>query len=170
MATQRNGTSVRPLHRAVSISLILNSKAAYFSQLRVDELATVDHMPTVARLPVPEGRYSSARSSKHRSRDDGRRFKSRGSISEYSSPQPHSPLETDSRQIYSPRLPPVTSLPQHLPSISQASSETKKAITNPPNTAMLVPLSHLQNPHNRLSPPQRYPEDEKLLRSLTFGA
>jgi hypothetical protein len=148
--------------------LILLS-AAYFSQLRVDELATVDHMPAVARLPVPEGRYTSARSSKHRSRDDtGRRFKSRGS--EYPQQSPLSPTDTESTMVYSPRLAPLNGYShQQLSPVSHA-SEPRKPITNPASSTMLVPLAHLQNPHNRLSPPRRYPEDEKLLRSLTFGA
>jgi len=142
---------------------------AYFSQLRVDELATVEHMPAVARLPVPEGRYTSARSSKHRARD-GRPCRSRGSISEYPQQQPHSPKESESRAVYSPRPPPVNghAHQQQRPSITHV-SELKRPITNPVSSTMLVPLAHLQNPHNRLSPPQRYPEDEKLLRSLTFG-
>jgi len=121
---------------------------AYFSQATVDDLATVDHMPAVARLPVPEGRYASARSNKHKE-----------SRSYYA---PYSPSQSSAASAaYSPRMdnrPPTSS--------GISTSPRSNVRMDKMEAARLVPLKVLQNPP--LSPVCRNPEDEKALRSLSY--
>jgi len=144
---------------------------AYFSQSSVEDLATVDHIPAVACLPVPEGRYTSARSSKHKSREDGRRTRSRDGSDDF---MPQSPVDRG-WPVYAP-YGAVSAAPQggSVPQYAQPRSATPGMRPSMPQRSTssgstgLVPLSYLQNPP--LSPSHRHPEDEKVLRSLTFGA
>jgi len=138
---------------------------AYFSQSGVDDLATVDHIPAVACLPVPEGRYTSARSSKHKGRDENRRQRSRDGPDDY---LPQSPVERG-WPLYAPYSPtPASSASTMPPYMMQPRNLQVRGLSDRPgSTAGLVPLSYLQNPP--LSPSNRHPEDEKVLRSLTYG-
>lgn len=142
---------------------------AYFSQSTVEDLATVDHIPAVACLPVPEGRYSSARSSKHKAREITRRQGSLGSRDGFDDGSSTSPIDTRGGW---PNYAPYGS-PSPQVSFSQSRPNAPMLQMRMPerprtSTSGLVPLSYLQNPP--LSPTHRHPEDEKILRSLTFGA
>jgi len=131
--------------------------AAYFSQATVEDLATVDHMPSVARIPVPDGRYTSARSNKHKGREEVRRPR-HGSDSSYS--------PTSEYSAYTPFDMASGYSAGYLAARPRTGAVPAGRLADP--SATLVPLSYLQNPS--LNPAQRYPEDEKVLRTLTFGA
>ncbi|KZS98541.1 hypothetical protein SISNIDRAFT_448808 [Sistotremastrum niveocremeum HHB9708] len=124
---------------------------AYFAQGHVEELGTVDDIPFIASLPIPEGRYRSARNPKNRykDRDENRRQKERQLAHEFR------PIQSDGHFVphrYS--LPPLT-LPAPL-------------LDHAPRPALgLTPLPFLEdNPTPRT---HRCPEDEKVLRFLTQG-
>lgn len=57
--------------RSLILTRYLPSLAAYFTQATVDRLQTVDDMPELASLEVPQGKYISTRLGKPRRMDDG---------------------------------------------------------------------------------------------------
>jgi len=153
---------------------------AYFTEESLEHLQSVDDLPHLASLPVPEGRYKSARSAKGRAEHAFNTDDPQETRMEYisytpkgtNSPTPSlSPLK---ESHYSPqrhgREPPYPPYP--LAPTSLASPHTPTLICSPerprrvrPGTENLAPLVYLQ----AVSPPRRYPEDEKTLKLLGSG-
>ncbi|KAL0576337.1 hypothetical protein V5O48_005635 [Marasmius crinis-equi] len=150
---------------------------AYFTEESLEHLQCVDDLPHLASLPVPHGRYKSARSAKGRPEHIYGADDHQNSHVEYipytpkglSSPPPISPLKESS---YSPKWQgrdqvhaayplghssPASPLsPMHSP---------ERPRRNHPGAENLAPLVYLQ----AVSPPRRYPEDEKTLKLLASG-
>ncbi|KAJ3567837.1 hypothetical protein NP233_g6103 [Leucocoprinus birnbaumii] len=135
---------------------------AYFSQNTLDELRTVDEIPGVGDVAVPEGWFKSARVGKAR-RDS--RTHSSNSQSGETSPQPTTPPyytyplgsspTSQNRHAHHPSHTSTTPSPSSQSSISSSSHNT---ISH--STGHLVPLEYLRN----VSAPRRDPTDEQLLR------
>ncbi|THU86554.1 hypothetical protein K435DRAFT_868167 [Dendrothele bispora CBS 962.96] len=144
---------------------------AYFTEESLDFLQTIDDLPHLATLAVPHSKYKSARSTKGRPENifnpeqEGQEF----SRIEYVLYRPKSPVSD--RSSHSP--------PEH----NTDSATLRKWISHgtagrvvpsteppyPPNPSAppspeenLAPLVYLQ----AVSPPRRYPEDEKTLKLL----
>ncbi|KAF9257959.1 hypothetical protein L218DRAFT_948756 [Marasmius fiardii PR-910] len=152
---------------------------AYFTEESLDQLQCVDDLPHLASLPVPHGRYKSARSSKGRPEhicSGDQHYSDSGSPIEYI---PYAPKGSSS--------PP--SSPSNESSLSPKWHERERThgayplgFTSPPSPQSpapgqdrsrrfnhgeenLAPLVYLQ----AISPPRRYPEDEKTLKLLASG-
>ncbi|KAF5344001.1 hypothetical protein D9758_012880 [Tetrapyrgos nigripes] len=148
---------------------------AYFTEESLDYLQTIDDLPHLASLPVPHGKYKSARSTKGRPESDfnpeqeGQEFQR----IEYIPYRPKSPTASD-RSSQSPperatesmlrkwiahgkagRV--ITADPNSLHQTSPITSATTHSLEGD-----LAPLVYLQT----VSPPRRYPEDEKTLKLL----
>jgi len=136
---------------------------AYFSQSTVDDLGTVDELPDIASLPVPEGRYRSARSNKNRYREEARRLRERDRIE-------HSQVEPDNSSPRSSSAYTPNKTPAVVP-VSFLMQDMRTPLTHgqlrSSNHLGLTPLTYLED----LPVPRahRHPEDEKVLRSLTQG-
>ncbi|KAG7098288.1 hypothetical protein E1B28_000251 [Marasmius oreades] len=149
---------------------------AYFTEESLEHLQCVDDLPHLASLPVPHGRYKSARSSKGRPEYifSGDQQPS-GSISpiEYISYAPDRSSSPSSSSRESPNSPkwhdreqahggyPLGLFPPPSPQ-SPAHGHDRRVHRGAEN---LAPLVYLQ----AISPPRRYPEDEKTLKLLASG-
>lgn len=137
---------------------------AYFSQNRLDELRTVDEIPGIGNMAVPEGWFKSARIGKARrdSRAQGNNPQSSETLSQPSTPPLYTyPLGSSptSQQRHVPAAHPSSS-----PSPSSQSSTTSSPSIHTNNQSSgLVPLEYLQN----VSAPRRDPTDEQLLRRFS---
>jgi len=136
--------------------------AAYFNQIKLDELQTVDEIPGVGDVNVLEGWFKSARVGKVRR--DSRTHSSDFHFGEIPPSSTTPPLHayplgssstSRSRHLQQSNQHTVFSSPSYQLS---ASSSTQ----NFP-TGQLVPLEYLRN----ISPPRRDPTDEQLLRRFT---
>lgn len=150
---------------------------AYFSQQRLDELDTIDRVPGVGDVPVPDGLFRSARAGKMR-RDH------RNSSKKAKQP-PDLVIRPESYRLYhdqasspSSRRRPSPS-PDHHTSLSppfadrsrdsSPSSESASPQSISPgrqDPAKLVPLEYLQN----VSGARRNPVDEQFLRRFSSQA
>lgn len=147
----------------------LKKLAAYFSQNKLDELRTVDELPGIGNVAVPEGWFKSARIGKARRdsvRVQGNNPQSPETLSQPSTPPFYTyPLGSSptSQQRHVPLAIP------HPPSSSPSPSSQSSTVSSPsihinsqPN-GHLVPLEYLQN----VSAPRRDPTDEQLLRRFS---
>ena len=147
----------------------LNNLAAYFSQNKLDELRTVDEIPGIGNVPVPEGWFKSARIGKAR-RDSVRvQAQSPGTLSQPPTPPFYTyPLGSSPTSQQRHVVPLVAAAP-HPPSSSpspssQSSTASSPSIhTNSQPNGHLVPLEYLRN----VSAPRRDPADEQLLRRFS---
>ncbi|KAJ3989504.1 Gti1/Pac2 family-domain-containing protein [Lentinula detonsa] len=150
---------------------------AYFNEDSLPHLRTVDDLPHLASLPVPHGKYKSARSTKGRpdhifNPDQDSDFPR----IEYIPYKPKSPLsvsDCSSQSSSSPDHSSITSTTlrkwmntdssshQYVPS---GSAQTRKRHTalGQISSEDLAPLAYLQS----MPPPRRHPEDEKTLMLL----
>jgi hypothetical protein len=139
------------------LTCLLADLVAYFTQDSLDYLRSIDDIPRLASLPVPPGKYKSARSAKGRPRDQQAILESIDLYpayppkSQYASymhhshfgplDHPHSPTWTDYHNDNSP----------------------KSRLMSPVTPEVLAPLAYLQN----IPPLRRHPLDEKALMSFT---
>lgn len=136
--------------------------AAYFNQIKLDELQTVDEIPGVGDVNVPEGWFKSARIGKVRR--DSRTHSSDfhfGEIPPSSiTPPLHAyPLGSSSTS----RSWHLQQSNQHTVSSSPSHQLSTSSSTQSFPTGQLVPLEYLRN----ISPLRRDPTDEQLLRRFT---
>jgi hypothetical protein len=136
---------------------------AYFTQESLDSLRSIDDIPQLASLPVPPGKYKSARSAKGRPREQ---------------------QLLDTFGPYSAYKPKLQYFPYHSPTSGpidyQASAWQEQAtpnddthlmtLTRPKSRSVsqdssevLAPLTYLQN----IPPLRRHPLDEKALMSFS---
>ncbi|KXN89144.1 cAMP-independent regulatory protein pac2 [Leucoagaricus sp. SymC.cos] len=136
---------------------------AYFSQNKLDELRTVDEIPGIGDVAVPEGWFKSARVGKARrdSRAQGNNPQSVEASSQSTTPPFYTyPLgSSPTSQSRSNGPPNQRSSPP-----SPSSHSSTSSIHNTPHpTGQLVPLEYLKN----VSAPRRDPTDEQLLRRFS---
>ncbi|EAU81436.2 hypothetical protein CC1G_05266 [Coprinopsis cinerea okayama7 len=138
---------------------------AYFSQARLDQLATVDNIRGIGDVPVPEGWFRSARTAKTRRNTHTQSSESdtpkQPSPTSYS--DPHSPLVSSSRHHPSSGY-------AHSPASSSGHSSKTSSISSlssayNPRSPSLVPLDVLQNSHSV----PRDPTDVQTLRRFASG-
>lgn len=143
--------------------------AAYFSQQKLDELNTIDRIPGVGDVPVPDGWFRSARASKVRRDTAG---STSPSSANYATGLPASPPISSTYPQYRESLSPSYESSTSPVSFDHSSSVSSSSM---PNTHIsnvpvrggqhdLVPLEYLQN----ISGKKRDPRDEQLLR--LFGS
>ncbi|TFK71885.1 hypothetical protein BDN72DRAFT_957739 [Pluteus cervinus] len=147
---------------------------AYFSQSKLEGLRTIDNIPGVGDVVVPEGWFRSARAVKGR-RETNRRNSDGGSQAgegsmvasssgypHYSPPRPrHGELPTSHSMTHSPA---GSDYSGTLPSSSSSPIPGSGVLPQFNYTSQLVPLEFLQN----LNCPRRDPTDEQFLRR--FGS
>jgi len=145
--------------------------AAYFSQQKLASLETIDSIPMVGNTVVPEGWFGSARTAP-KMRRDSRGYGSTSHLADrnlYPSP----PNFADGPSLisdFSPNRDVLQMLQQSSPPLPSARSPSSSpnaqttALTPRVNSPQqLVPLEILQS----VSPPQRDPMDEQLLRRFS---
>ncbi len=144
----------------------LDKLAAYFSQNKLDELRTVDEIPGIGNVAVPEGWFKSARVGKARrdSRAQGNNPQSPETLSQPSTPPFYTyPLgsspTSQQRHVLAPH--PSSSSPS--PSSQSSTTSSPSIYTNNNPNGLLVPLEYLEN----VSAPRRDPTDEQLLRRFS---
>ncbi|KAK7473267.1 hypothetical protein VKT23_001365 [Stygiomarasmius scandens] len=144
---------------------------AYFTEESLDYLRTIDDIDALATLPVPHGQYKSARSTKGRPENifnpdqDGQEFPR----IEYIQYRPKSPTLSDRSSQSPPKQ--DSAMPRRWILHGATGQVVSPNETHPP-TSMgppspegdLAPLVYLQT----VSPPRRYPEDEKTLKKLAI--
>ncbi|KAI0081964.1 hypothetical protein K474DRAFT_1017596 [Panus rudis PR-1116 ss-1] len=124
---------------------------AYFTLDTVDDLLTVDDIPELRKLQVPDGLYIPARAYARRTRSTHRSKAGSSSLSPISGAQPHSP--SSARSEPTPRSSPI-------PIQSTLCSTARAHATGSP--LHLAPLEYLQN----ITPPSRAPFDDEALRQF----
>jgi hypothetical protein len=139
---------------------------AYFTQDSVDYLRSIDDIPQLATLPVPPGKYKSARSAKGRPRDHQATFERLSSpmgvyptygLKPQYSPYPHTGSMDPRSRHASPWHDHLTRQDDTLHVI-----RPKSRLMSRDNSEVLAPLAYLQN----IPPLRRHPLDEKALMSL----
>ena len=178
-----------PLSRARAPLTPRPSAAAYFSQPTLDSLGTIDGIPGVGGVYVPEGWFRSARASKAKRAENASGDEVSPAPEPWAFAVPSSgPLDAPPLSAYHAR-PPRTPLdyyaPDGIPSLADAglkaaafrapspytqsqsssssSSSSPRPFSPPLGARELVPLAYLQG----LAPaPARDPLDEHLLRRL----
>jgi hypothetical protein len=148
---------------------------AYFTQDSLDYLRSIDDFPELASLPVPPGKYKSARSAKGRPRDSHHAFDRRqsplGTYNSHPHPQyaPYTPSGVSEASTYRQGPHPTakqTETRDDRPNDPNLGDRTQSRLAAPPKLAeVLAPLAYLQN----IPPPRRHPLDEKALMSFTPG-
>jgi len=143
---------------------------AYFTQESLDYLRSIDDIPELASLPVPPGKYKSARSAKGRPRDQQQalgRVSPMGAYTSHPQPQyapytPGGPVDVASNRSAHNSTPWIDKTGRRTP--SHASSRAQPRLMQAQsNLGALAPLSYLQN----IPPLRRHPLDEKALMSFT---
>jgi hypothetical protein len=139
---------------------------AYFTQESLDYLRSIDDMPELASLPVPPGKYKSARSAKGRPRDQQQSMDRVSPIGTYIAhpPQPQyapytpgRPADIRSSNNSSPWADDVGRRTMYLDGRVQSRLMQSQNVAG-----ILAPLSYLQN----MPPLRRHPLDEKALMSF----
>ncbi|TFK53567.1 hypothetical protein OE88DRAFT_1733468 [Heliocybe sulcata] len=147
---------------------------AYFTQESLDYLRTIQDIPELAHLQVPEGLYKKARLAKGRGRESEYSYDRQVSVVEdygghsgypytpYASrPAPSSPYMTGSSEKRKPHTPDWREVPRSMDRDSSQSTDSSKSSTRNPD-ACLAPLSYLES----IRQSRRHPLDEKALRSF----
>ncbi|KAG9220382.1 hypothetical protein CCMSSC00406_0006647 [Pleurotus cornucopiae] len=127
---------------------------AYFTEESLEYLRTVNDLPHLASLLVPQGRYKSARTAKGRIRDQVEDDYTPSSGSQL--PPINSPISDTQENIFTDARRP--SLPHPRNEYPRVVSERQSPPT-PSTPKDLAPLAYLEN----IAPRPRHPVDEKLL-------
>ncbi|KAF7427899.1 hypothetical protein PC9H_007116 [Pleurotus ostreatus] len=127
---------------------------AYFTEESLEYLRTVNDLPHLASLLVPQGRYKSARTAKGRIRDQVEDDYTPSSGSQL--PPINSPISDTQEKIFTDARRP--SLPHPRNEYPRVVSERQSPPT-PSTPKDLAPLAYLEN----IAPRPRHPVDEKLL-------
>jgi hypothetical protein len=142
---------------------------AYFTQESLDYLRSIDDITELASLPVPPGKYKSARSAKGRPRDHQQtlgRVSPMGVYAAHPQPQyapytPGGPADIASHRSANNSSPWIDEAGRRTPS-QLASRSRQRLMQQQSVSGVLAPLSYLQN----IPPLRRHPLDEKALMSF----
>ncbi|KAK1222762.1 hypothetical protein PQX77_014371 [Marasmius sp. AFHP31] len=150
---------------------------AYFTEESLERLQSVEDLPHLAALPVPHGRYKSARSAKGRPEhifniDDQQEtsmeyipYTPQGMTPPMSSSPPNESPYSPRRREREPSQPAYPLAPTSPSSPHNPVHNSDRPRRVRPGTENLAPLVYLQ----AVSPPRRHPEDEKTLKLLGHG-
>ena len=140
---------------------------AYYTQETVDQLRTVDDIPDLRSLQVPDGAYVCARTSSQRR---NARAAQKRSLDESTECQLR-PVHPYPYDRYTPPSPSLSSSPQQWSPLTDAEGAILPVLRTPGSrvqgdcadpTRQLAPLEYLQN----ITPRSRDPADDEIIKSF----
>lgn len=150
--------------------LILPFLVAYFTEESLDRLLSIDDIPHLASIPVPPGRYKSARSAKGRpdhifnpEMESSQGYSQLEYVSYASPSRRSSPMATEATLNRPLTWVDTSSLEKSRRHVPRRRSPGSPVSSDDTPESGLAPLAYLQN----IPPPRRHPIDEKTLMLFT---
>jgi hypothetical protein len=149
----------------LTLAFLLAVLVAYFTQESLDSLRSIDDIPQLASLPVPPGKYKSARSAKGRPRDQQMldtfgpysAYKPKLQYSPYTQSPTSRPIDYHHASAWQEQA--THNDEMHLMTLTRPKSRS----VSQDSSEVLAPLTYLQN----IPPLRRHPLDEKALMSFS---